>query len=65
MTVIANMCYGQVKLGTNRDAEERDTEYEDPDKLARPEQQPGRYESGQWQYESIPASGLQGETTKL
>ena len=60
MTVIANMAYGQVKLGTDKGAGGGDTEYEVPDNLARSGHEPGHYEPcGQWQYESIPASRLQ------
>lgn len=57
MTVIANMAYGQVNLGIDRDAGRGDQEYEDPERLAaRCGREPDRYElSGQWQYESIPA----------
>lgn len=66
MTVIANMAYGQVKLGTDRaTAGGGDlAEYEDPEKLARFGEEQGRYElSGQWQYESIPAIRLHPVST--
>ena len=57
MTVIANMAYGEVKLGTDRAraAGGRDLpEYEDPEKMARLGEEQERYElSGQWQYETI------------
>ncbi len=56
---MANMAYGEVKLGTDQAAGGGDRDYEDPDKLARPGYEAGRYESGQWQYESIPARRLQ------
>ena len=59
MTMIANMAYGQVKLGTDKNAGGGDTEYEVPDKLVRSELEPEHYEQcGQWQYESIPAIRL-------
>lgn len=66
MTVIANMAYGQVKLGTDRAAagEGNLAEYEDPERLTRFGEEQERYElSGQWQYESIPAIRLNPVST--